>query len=253
MAARGVSGVALSLSARGLPSTARALAPACASVACCGPCAGPGLGHALPPACLRDGGVAGIPAGGRPRAFTAMAARAAGAPFAAGGVLGLGGGRAGPGQRNARPAALMQQTRNNWLEPKKLKYRKMFKMFPKGQVQNMELLSFGKYGLQTLETGRLKSNVLEGVRRVMVRTFARKGQIWPRVNCDHPVTRKPLEVRMGKGKGSVDHYVARCKKGQILFEVDGVPHEEMVQAFEEIKSRMPLKIRLIQRDGWAQG
>ena len=162
------------------------------------------------------------------------------------GGLGLGFTRTGGGLFS------MQQIRTNWLEPKRLPYRKAPKAIPKGQQGNMELLGFGKYGIQTLEAGRLKAIHLEGARRVLVRHMKRKGQLWPRVACSHPVTRKPAEVRMGKGKGSVDHYVARCKMGQVIFEIDGVPLAEVQDAFKEIKSRMPLDIRLIQRDAWPQ-
>jgi len=135
------------------------------------------------------------------------------------------------------------------LSPKRTKFRK----YQKGRVKgifcrgtssnknaNLGNLSFGRFGLQSLECGRLSSRVLEAARRAMSRQMKRKGQIWMRVFPDIPVTAKPVEVRMGKGKGSVDFWVARVKKGQVLFELDRVPKRLARYALYKAAQKLPV-------------
>src|SRR5210317_108933 len=105
------------------------------------------------------------------------------------------------------------------LQPKRTKFRKMQKGLASGITQ--QDLNFGSYGIQSLETGRLRASVIEAMRRVMTRKLKRQGQIWIRVFPDLVISQKPAEVRMGKGKGSPSYWVCRVQKGQMLFELDG--------------------------------
>lgn len=109
------------------------------------------------------------------------------------------------------------------LSPKRTKFRKYQKGRTTGIKGNQSCLQFGKYGLKSLECGRVSARTIEAVRRVMTRKFKRVGQIWVRVFPDLPVTNKPAEVRMGKGKGSVSYWACSIQAGQILYEMDGIP------------------------------
>ena len=106
--------------------------------------------------------------------------------------------------------------------PKRTKYRKQQKGRAKSVESNQSTLSFGKYGIRALESGRLRLNTIEAVRRVITRKLRRSGQVWIRVYPDISVSAKPLEVRMGKGKGSPSYWMCRIKSGQLLYEIDGV-------------------------------
>ena len=130
------------------------------------------------------------------------------------------------------------------LQPKKTRFRK----FQKRKVDGVKLqqLSFGIYGIQSLSCGRLSASCLEAARRAMTRKFKRTGQIWIRVFPDLGVSKKPAEVRMGKGKGSIDHWVCPVKKGQILFEFSGVPLSLALQAMRLAQHKLPLKTQFIQ-------
>ena len=114
------------------------------------------------------------------------------------------------------------------LQPKKTKYRK----FQKGRVGGVKMnsLSFGSFGIQSVHCGRLSASVIEATRRVMTRKLKRSGQIWIRVFPDKPVSKKPAEVRMGKGKGGPSYWACRIQAGQVLFEIDGVSHGEAKEA-----------------------
>ena len=115
------------------------------------------------------------------------------------------------------------------LQPKKTKYRKAFKGRIHGAAKGGFSLNFGSYGLKTVEPERITARQIEAARRAITRQMKRQGRVWIRVFPDLPVTGKPAEVRMGKGKGAVDHWAARCHPGRILFEIDGVP-DDIAQA-----------------------
>ena len=130
------------------------------------------------------------------------------------------------------------------LQPKKTKFRKFQKRTPEG-VKSMQL-NFGTVGLQALECGHLSASCIEAARRAMSRKLKRMGQIWIRVFPDYGVSKKPVEVRMGKGKGQVDRWVCPVKKGQILFELHGVPASLALQALQLAQHKLPLKSQFIE-------
>ena len=129
------------------------------------------------------------------------------------------------------------------LQPKKTKFRKMQKGRTCGSKKQM--LHFGTYGLQSLANGRLQASVIEAMRRVMTRKLKRQGQIWIRVFPDISVSQKPAEVRMGKGKGSLAYWICRVQKGQMLFELDGVPKALALQAMQLACHKFPWRARFI--------
>jgi large subunit ribosomal protein L16 len=133
-------------------------------------------------------------------------------------------------------------------QPKRTKYRKFQKGQISGKISNTMNLSFGKYGLKSIEAGRLSSQVIEAVRRTMTRKLRRAGQIWIRVFPDIAVSEKPAEVRMGKGKGNPSFWISRIKKGQILFELDGITIELAKQAVFLGAQKIPLSTKFIQID-----
>jgi large subunit ribosomal protein L16 len=133
-------------------------------------------------------------------------------------------------------------------QPKRTKYRKFQKGQIGGKISNNISLSFGKFGIKSIEAGRLSSQVIEAVRRTMTRKLKRNGQIWIRIFPDISVSEKPAEVRMGKGKGNPSFWVARIKKGQILFELDGVSLELVKQAVFLGSQKIPLATKFIQLD-----
>jgi len=133
-------------------------------------------------------------------------------------------------------------------QPKRTKYRKFQKGQISGKISNTMNLSFGKYGLKSIEAGRLSSQVIEAVRRTMTRKLRRSGQIWIRVFPDIAVSEKPAEVRMGKGKGNPSFWISRIKKGQILFELDGITIELAKQAVFLGAQKIPLSTKFIQID-----
>lgn len=134
------------------------------------------------------------------------------------------------------------------LQPKRTKYRKYQKGRIKGIKPNTTELKFGRYGLKSLETGRITARTLEAVRRVLTRKFKRTGQIWIRIFPDISVSSKPAEVRMGKGKGSPEYWVCRIQKGQILFEMDGVSSQLAQQAAILAYYKLPLKTKFVSLD-----
>jgi len=119
----------------------------------------------------------------------------------------------------------------------------------KGKIKRMETntvdINFGTYGLTSLETARITENQLEAVRRVLSRKMKRLGKVWFRVNADRAVTGKPAEVRMGRGKGSIDYYACYVAAGRILLEIDGVNEETAKTALEACKYKLPCKTRMI--------
>lgn len=131
------------------------------------------------------------------------------------------------------------------LSPKKTKYRKYQKGQIKGPKQNITLLSFGKFGIKSLEQGRIKSRTIEAARRAITRKLKRSGLLWIRVFPDIPVTEKPAEVRMGKGKGAPSFWVCRVQPGQILFEMDGISETLAKQASILAIMKLNVKARFI--------
>ena len=133
------------------------------------------------------------------------------------------------------------------LQPKKTKYRKQQKGRMKGNAQRGHQLAFGSFGIKTLEEGWITSRQIEAARQAVTRYMKREGQIWIKIFPDKPVTKKPAEVRMGKGKGALDHWVAVVKPGRILFEIDGVTKEEADQAFRDAGHKLPMKTKVVER------
>ena len=131
------------------------------------------------------------------------------------------------------------------LLPKKMKHRKWHLPPIKGKASAGATLSFGSYGLKSLEPKRITSRQIEAARRAMTRYMHRGGKIWIRIFPDHPVTRKGAEVPMGKGKGAVDHYVAIVKPGTIIFEMEGVPEETAREALRLAANKLPVKTKVI--------
>ena len=135
------------------------------------------------------------------------------------------------------------------LLPRKTKFRKAFKGKNEGVATRGTNIDFGKYGLRSLENERLTSRQIEAARRAMTRYIKRGGKVWIRVFPHTPVTAKPNEVRMGSGKGSVSHYVAKIQAGTIIFELDGVSREIAKEAMRLAGRKLPVKTRFIVREG----
>ena len=135
------------------------------------------------------------------------------------------------------------------LSPKKTKFRKMHKGRIHGNAKGGSDLNFGAYGLKALEPERVTARQIEAARRAIQRHVRRAGRLWVRIFPDVPVTAKPAEVRMGKGKGSVEYWACRVKPGRILFEMDGVPADLARGAFERASSKLPIKTKFVIRVG----
>ena len=127
------------------------------------------------------------------------------------------------------------------LQPKRTKFRKQHKGKNNGVANRGSTVSFGEYGLKSTSRGRLTARQIEAARRAITRHVKRGGKIWIRVFPDKPITKKPLEVRMGKGKGSVEYWVAQIKPGTMLYEIQGVPEELAREAFMLAAAKLPLK------------
>ena len=134
------------------------------------------------------------------------------------------------------------------LQPKRTKYRKQMKGRNRGLALRGSTVSFGQFGLKAVERGRITARQIEAARRAMTRYVKRDGKIWIRVFPDKPITQKPLEVRMGKGKGSVEYWVAQVQPGKILFEMEGVPRELAMEAFNLAKAKLPFKAIFQERE-----
>jgi large subunit ribosomal protein L16 len=134
------------------------------------------------------------------------------------------------------------------LMPKRVKYRKQMRGRMSGMAKGSTTLLNGAYGLQALEPGWITSRQIEAVRRAIVREMKRRGKVWIRIFPDKPVTAKPAETRMGKGKGSVDHWVAVVKPGRIMFELDGVAEETAVEALRLAGYKLPIKTQIVRRE-----
>ena len=133
--------------------------------------------------------------------------------------------------------------------PKKTKFRKAHKGRIHGNAKGGFTLNFGEYGLKALEPERVTARQIEAARRAISRHVKRVGRLWIRIFPDVPVTRKPAEVRMGSGKGSVEFWVCRVKPGRILFEVDGVTEQVAREALERAAAKLPIKTKFIARLG----
>ena len=133
------------------------------------------------------------------------------------------------------------------LQPKKTKFRKQFKGRIHGNAKGGAQLTFGEFGLKALEPERITSRQIEACRRAINRHNKRSGKLWIRIFPDVPVTAKPLEVRQGKGKGSVEYWAARVKPGRMLFELDGVTEEMARGAFERAAAKLPIKTKFVRR------
>ncbi len=133
------------------------------------------------------------------------------------------------------------------MSPKKTKYRKQHKGRIKGAAKGGYTLNFGEYGLKAMQPERITARQIEAARRAISRHVKRVGRMWIRIFPDVPVTRKPAEVRMGSGKGSVEFWAARVEPGRIMFEVDGVSEAVAREAFDRASAKLPIKTKFIAR------
>ena len=133
------------------------------------------------------------------------------------------------------------------LSPKKTKYRKQFKGRIHGTSKGNTSLNFGSYGLKAVEPERITARQIEACRRAITREMKRQGRVWIRIFPDLPVTDKPAEVRMGKGKGAVEYWAARVAPGRIMFEIDGVNDETARQALSLGAAKLPIKTKVVTR------
>ncbi|MGJ8526602.1 50S ribosomal protein L16 [Halomonadaceae bacterium LMG 33818] len=133
------------------------------------------------------------------------------------------------------------------LQPKRTKFRKQFKGRNRGLAERGSSVSFGEYGLKAIGRGRLTARQIEAGRRAITRHVKRGGKIWIRVFPDKPISEKPLEVRMGKGKGSVEYWVAQIQPGRVLYEIEGVSEELAREAFSLAAQKMPIATTFVKR------
>lgn len=133
------------------------------------------------------------------------------------------------------------------LQPKRTKFRKQHKGRNRGLAQRGSTVSFGEYALKATGRGRMTARQIEAARRAMTRRVRRGGQIWIRVFPDKPITQKPLEVRQGKGKGSVEYWVALVQPGKVLYEMQGVPEEVAREALTLAAAKLPFKTVFVKR------
>ena len=133
------------------------------------------------------------------------------------------------------------------LAPKRSKYRKAHKGRVHGLAKGGTTLNFGAYGLKASDPGRITARQIEAARRAMTRHMKRSGRVWIRIFPDVPVSKKPLEVRMGSGKGTPELWVARVKPGRIMFEIDGVPIQLAKEALALAAAKLPIKTRFVAR------
>ena len=136
------------------------------------------------------------------------------------------------------------------LSPKRTKFRKQHKGRIHGEAKGGFDLNFGSYGLKATEPERVTARQIEAARRAMTRHMKRQGRVWIRIFPDVPVTQKPTEVRMGKGKGSVEYWAAKVKPGRVMFEIDGVSEPIAREALRLAAMKLPVKTRFVQREDW---
>jgi large subunit ribosomal protein L16 len=135
------------------------------------------------------------------------------------------------------------------LQPKRTKFRKAHKGRIHGNAKGGFTLNFGSYGLKAVEPERITARQIEATRRAITRHMKRAGRVWIRVFPDLPVSKKPTEVRMGKGKGSPEYWVAKVKPGRIMFEIDGVPDDVAREALRLGAAKLPIKTKVVTRPG----
>tara|TARA_Y100001933_G_scaffold213143_1_gene218606 strand:+ start:4665 stop:5078 length:414 start_codon:yes stop_codon:yes gene_type:complete len=133
------------------------------------------------------------------------------------------------------------------LQPKRTKFRKQQKGRNRGLAERGSKVSFGEFGLKAVGRGRLTARQIEAGRRAITRHVKRGGKIWIRVFPDKPITKKPLEVRQGKGKGGVEYWVSQIQPGRVLYEMEGVPEDVARQAFTLAAAKMPFKTTFVKR------
>ncbi len=138
------------------------------------------------------------------------------------------------------------------LQPKRTKYRKRQKGRNDGIASRGYTISFGSFAMKSLDSARLTSRQIEAARVAMTRHMKREGRVWLRVFPDKPITSKPQEVRMGKGKGALDHYVAEIQPGRIIFELDGIPIERARRALWLASQKLPFKTKFVVRKDYVQ-
>ena len=135
------------------------------------------------------------------------------------------------------------------LMPKRVKWRKQQRGRRKGMASRGANISFGEYGLQALEPGWITNRQIEAARVAITRSLGRGGKVWIRVFPDKPLTVKPAETRMGKGKGNPEYWVAVIKPGRVMFEIEGVPRESAQRAIKLASQKLPIKVRFVERGG----
>ena len=133
------------------------------------------------------------------------------------------------------------------LQPKKTKYRKQMKMRNRGNAKAGTRVSFGEYGLKATTRGRLTARQIEAARRAITRSIKRGGKVWIRIFPDKPVSKKPLEVRMGGGKGNVEYWVAQVQPGRMLYEIEGIPEDQARDAFRLAAAKLPVQTTFVTR------
>jgi len=136
------------------------------------------------------------------------------------------------------------------LQPKRTKHRKLHKGRIKGLAKGGSDLNFGTYGLKAIEPERITARQIEAARRAMTRHMKRQRRVWIRIFPDTPVTSKPVEVRMGKGKGSIDFWACKVKPGRVMFEIDGVDEVTAREALRLAAMKLPIKTRTVVREDW---
>lgn len=133
------------------------------------------------------------------------------------------------------------------LQPKKVKFRKQFKARNRGLATRGTKVSFGEFGLKTVDAGRITARQIEAARRAVTRHIKRGGKVWIRIFPDKPITKKPLEVRQGKGKGPVEYWVSLVQPGKVLFELEGVTEEIAKEAFALAAAKLPVRTIFVAR------
>lgn len=134
------------------------------------------------------------------------------------------------------------------LSPKKVKYRKRQKGRLKGISSRGNKVSFGEYGLKAITAGRITARQIEAARRTITRHIKRGGKLWIRIFPDYPVTKKPAETRMGSGKGNPEYWVAIVKPGRVMFEISGIPENEVKEAFRLASHKLPVKTIMVKKE-----
>src|SRR5690554_4085712 len=138
------------------------------------------------------------------------------------------------------------------LQPKRVKYRKVQKGRNKGLANRGNQLAFGSFGLKALKRGRLTNRQIEAARIAVTRAMKREGRVWINIFPDKPITKKPLEVRMGKGKGPLDHWAAIVKPGRVLFETEGVSMERAQESLRLAAQKLPIKTKFVVRRDYTE-